>query len=90
MSGLNQIKFSVVGMSCASCVGRVYTALAAVPGVKEVNVNLAAETAQVRHQAPATPSGLAEILRETGYPPMTQKVVLTIELMSCASCVSRV
>ena len=39
----------VEGMSCASCVGRVERALAAVPGVLEAWVNLASGRARVRH-----------------------------------------
>ena len=90
MGEAQQVRFSVEGMSCGSCVGRVDKALAAVPGVTEVNVNLAAESATVRYEAPATPSGLAETLRDAGYPAHSQKVTLTIESMSCASCVGRV
>ncbi len=90
MSEPQQIRFSIEGMSCASCVGRVDRALSAVPGVREVNVNLASETAQVRYEGHATPTRLAEALRDTGYPARTQKVTLNIESMSCASCVGRV
>ena len=35
------IELAVEGMSCASCVGRIEKALAAVPGVLEAHVNLA-------------------------------------------------
>ena len=45
------LRVSVQNMSCASCVGLVERALSALPGVEEVNVNLAAETAQVRKRA---------------------------------------
>ncbi len=45
--------FGVTGMSCASCVGRVEKALLGVPGVFEVNVNLAAERATVEYLAGA-------------------------------------
>ena len=41
------VTLNVASMSCASCVGRVDRALAALPGVLDVNVNLAAETATV-------------------------------------------
>ena len=41
------LELAVGGMSCASCVGRVEAALAAVPGVIAARVNLASETAQV-------------------------------------------
>jgi len=56
------------GMSCASCVGRVERALAAVPGVVEASVNLASERAEVRHLAdPAIPAALVAAVREAGY-----------------------
>ncbi|MEW5887351.1 MAG: heavy metal translocating P-type ATPase [Pseudomonadota bacterium] len=45
-------QFKIVGMTCASCVSRVERALAKVPGVQEVSVNLATETVRVRAAAP--------------------------------------
>jgi len=41
--------FPVAGMTCASCVGRVERALRKVPGVADVSVNLAAQTASVEY-----------------------------------------
>ncbi len=43
------IELAIEGMTCASCVGRVERALAAVPGVISVAVNLATERATVRY-----------------------------------------
>jgi len=63
------VRLNVSSMSCASCVGRVDKALAAVPGVLEVDVNLAAETATVTYVEGAV--DLAELLTaaaEAGYP----------------------
>ncbi len=40
-------RLRIVGMTCASCVGRVEKALARVPGVIAASVNLATETAEV-------------------------------------------
>ncbi len=42
-----QFEISIIGMSCASCVGRVEKALLTLPGVLSASVNLAAETAQI-------------------------------------------
>jgi len=39
----------VTGMTCASCIARVEQALASVPGVVSVNVNLASEKATVEY-----------------------------------------
>ena len=40
---LKPLEIPVLGMTCASCVGRVEKAIAAVPGVAAASVNLAAE-----------------------------------------------
>lgn len=42
-----QIKLTISGMSCVSCVGRIEKALSAVAGVQNASVNLASETATV-------------------------------------------
>ena len=84
-----RLTLPVHGMSCASCVAHVERALAAVPGVATVAVNLATESATVQG------SGLdAEALRravdEAGYEVPTEMLQLAIEGMTCASCVARV
>ncbi len=80
----------IEGMTCASCVGRVERALQKVPGVAEVNVNLATEAASVR----ASPGvGLAELrtaVEKAGYTVGESSLTLAVEGMTCASCVSRV
>src|SRR5690606_30253506 len=58
---------AIAGMHCASCVGRVERALAAVPGVVGVSVNLATERARVHTAGPADPAVLAEAVRKAGY-----------------------
>ena len=59
---------TVASMSCASCVGRVDRALRAVPGVLEVSVNLAAQTASVTYLQGATdPARLAATATGAGY-----------------------
>lgn len=58
--------YRVEGMTCASCVRRVEKALAAVPGVSGVAVNLATEEATLT--CDAVPAGvLAEALEARGY-----------------------
>jgi len=84
-----RLTLPVHGMSCASCVAHVEKALAAVPGVAAVAVNLATESATVQG------SGLdAEALRravdEAGYEVPAETLQLAIEGMTCASCVARV
>ncbi len=63
------ITLTVGNMSCASCVGRVDRALAAMPGVREVMVNLATEEAmiEVGDNGP-TAEALAQTATQAGYP----------------------
>ncbi|AWN37602.1 heavy metal translocating P-type ATPase [Methylobacterium radiodurans] len=59
---------AVSGLSCASCVGRVERALAAVPGVLGAAVNLATGRAVVRHRAGVVaPADLAAAVEAAGY-----------------------
>ncbi len=61
---LPRLNLPISGMSCASCAGRVERALAAVPGVVEARVNLAAESASVTGTAPI--AALAAALERAG------------------------
>ncbi len=79
------------GMTCASCVGRVERAIGQVPGVVDVSVNLATERARVRFEdGREDPTAVAEAVRAAGYTPLSEAVELSIEGMTCASCVGRV
>jgi Cu+-exporting ATPase len=65
--------FDVEEMSCASCVRRLEKALQAVPGVAEVAVNLASETAFVRYVASQVDvTRIAEAGTAAGYPTQPQ------------------
>ena len=52
-STLDAIELPVLGMTCASCVGRVERAIGAVPGGRRASVNLAGERAHVEGGDPA-------------------------------------
>ncbi len=82
--------FHVEGMSCASCVGRVERSLRALPGVEDVAVNLVSEKATVRFAGAPDMAQVAATLDRAGYPMADADTVLTIEGMTCASCVGRV
>lgn len=82
------LDIAVGGMSCASCVGRVERAIAAVPGVESVSVNLATERAHVKLAgAPVDTAKLDEAIRGAGYEPAETTTELSISGMTCASCV---
>lgn len=84
------IDIPVLGMTCASCVGRVEKAIAAVPGVVRASVNLAAGRAHVEFNAEGQMPAVAEAIRKAGYEPLERTLDLKIEGMTCASCVGRV
>jgi Cu+-exporting ATPase len=59
----------IEGMTCASCVRRVETALKAEPGVMAASVNLATNAGHVRYASGATsPTELATAASRAGYP----------------------
>ncbi|MEJ5084103.1 heavy metal translocating P-type ATPase [Brucella pseudogrignonensis] len=80
----------VEGMSCASCVSSVEKAVAKVPGVDKVSVNLATERADVTFKAAPDMPAVIDAIRKAGYDVPSGSADLAIEGMSCASCVSKV
>ena len=85
----SRLTLPVHGMSCASCVAHVEKALAAVPGVASVAVNLATESATVSG-ADLDAATLRRAVDEAGYEVPAETLQLAIEGMTCASCVARV
>lgn len=89
-TSLESIDVPVLGMTCASCVGRVEKAIAAVPGVAHAGVNLASGRARVELSPEGSAQAVADAIRRAGYEPMERDVELKIDGMTCASCVGRV
>ncbi|MDP3171820.1 MAG: heavy metal translocating P-type ATPase [Polaromonas sp.] len=89
-SGQTEWTLPVEGMTCASCVSRVEKALSVIPGVSEANVNLATEAATVRADKGVALNALRAAVEKAGYTVGEQTVQLSIEGMTCASCVARV
>ena len=79
----------IAGMTCASCAGRVEKALANVPGVSSVSVNLATEKARVEAPAESLPA-LIDAVQQAGYSVPSSSLELDISGMTCASCAGRV
>lgn len=87
----NSLILPIEGMTCASCVGRVERAIAQVPGVTGVSVNLATERAEVRFDdGRPSPAAVADAVAKAGYTPGRSVTELSISGMTCASCVGRV
>jgi len=80
----------ITGMTCASCVGRVEKALAKLPGVRGVSVNLATERATLQTASDVTLQAIRAAVEKAGYGVATQEFNLGIQGMTCASCVGRV
>jgi Cu+-exporting ATPase len=86
-----RVDIGIHGMSCASCVSTVEGALAAVPGVQNAVLNLAAERGTVHYDPNRVrPSALVKAIAGTGYTPLVEKVTIPISGISCASCVSTI
>ena len=85
------ISLPIIGMTCASCAGRVEKALRQVPGVRHASVNLATEAAMVEMAAAPVPMAvLSSAVEKAGYSVATETARLGLEGMTCASCVGRV
>jgi len=80
----------IKGMSCASCVSRIETALKKVDGVTQASVNLATERAEITSYTPIDREALIKAVEHAGYEVADAATELSIDGMTCASCVSRV
>ncbi|MDH4114890.1 MAG: heavy metal translocating P-type ATPase, partial [Burkholderiaceae bacterium] len=76
-------------MTCASCVSHVEKALAQVPGVRKVAVNLATESAAVEG-ASVEVKALQDAVSAAGYEVPSQQLRFAVQGMTCASCVTRI
>lgn len=89
MSESTTFDLPIAGMTCASCAGRVERALSKVIGASAVSVNLATEQARVQAPSDSLPA-LMEAVARAGYSVPQQNLELSIDGMTCASCVGRV
>jgi Cu+-exporting ATPase len=89
MSESTTFDLPIAGMTCASCAGRVERALSKVIGASAVSVNLATEQARVQAPRDSLPA-LMDAVQQAGYSVVQQNLELSIDGMTCASCVGRV
>ncbi len=80
-------QFQITGLHCAACVGHVESALSALPGAQDAQVNLATHMGQV---SGASAAQIRTALEQAGYPARALRRRLSVPDMHCGSCVARV
>ncbi|HOU23878.1 MAG TPA: heavy metal translocating P-type ATPase [Anaerolineae bacterium] len=85
-----QATLPITGMTCASCSAHVEEALKEIEGVTAANVNLATERARVMYSEDVPVNKMVSAVRDAGYDVGTEKAVLPIVGMTCASCSAHV
>lgn len=85
-----ETKISIDGMTCASCVSRIEKKLEKVAGLTSASVSLPTESAKLVMENPAVLEQAVQAIEKTGYSVPVQTTELSIEGMTCASCVGRV
>ena len=84
------LSIPVEGMTCASCVGHVEKAIAKLPAVAKVSVNLATERADVAFTGKPDAAAVVRAVEGAGYAVPEVTVELGVAGMTCASCVAHV
>ncbi|NKX42960.1 heavy metal translocating P-type ATPase [Roseicyclus persicicus] len=85
-------RYAVDNLSCGSCVARAETALAAVPGVRTAEVNLATRRATLETGAGFDPAALDQAMVAAGYPvrPLDAPPLrVSVGNLNCGGCASR-
>ena len=86
-----KIILPVTGMTCATCVATIEKGLAKVPGVSQVNVNLATEKASIEYDSSKVDTkALMDTISDVGYGVAVEKTTFSVGGMTCASCVTNV
>ncbi len=88
---MKESRYTVTGMTCASCSAHVQRAASKVPGVTNAEVNLATETLSVQYdESKADFGAFQQAVEQAGYglvAPQTGKhAELGVDGMTCASC----
>jgi len=84
------VRLPIEGMTCASCVNHVEKAIAKLPGVASVSVNLATNRADVSFADQPDLAAVTAAVEHAGYSVPERVTELGVEGMNCASCVAHV
>jgi len=81
----------ITGMTCASCADTIEKGLSKLPGVSQVNVNVASEKASVEYDPNQVDTkALMDTISNVGYGVAVGKTTFSVRGMTCASCVANV
>ncbi|WP_196159319.1 heavy metal translocating P-type ATPase [Reinekea sp. G2M2-21] len=80
----------VTGLTCASCVTRLEKAMNKHDGVVRANVNLALETLDLSVDEATNLADIPQWVSAAGFGLETQEVTVTVDNITCASCVNRI
>jgi Cu+-exporting ATPase len=88
---LTEISLPVSGMTCASCVSHVESALKELPGTSNVIVNLGTNKASLSYDPQRVKlDDMVGAVEDVGYGIPTAELTLDVRGMTCASCVDHV
>ena len=87
---MRNITLPIRGMTCASCVKAVETALGRMDGVRDAAVNFASEKATLTAEKDIPVERFIDTIKEEGYDVVTVKTEFAVKGMTCASCVAAV
>ncbi|HLO14547.1 MAG TPA: heavy metal translocating P-type ATPase [Anaerolineales bacterium] len=88
---LLDLALPISGMSCASCLSYVESALKVLPGVSNVVVNLATNKANLSYDPQLVKvDDMRRAVEDVGYAIMVAELTLDVRGMTCASCVAHV
>ncbi|MBM3133930.1 MAG: copper-translocating P-type ATPase [Chloroflexi bacterium] len=86
-----KVDLPIGGMTCASCVATIEGGLKELPGIAEVNVNLATERGSVVYDPTlVNVNQLVQTVQDVGYEVRTAKVDIPVGGMTCAGCVATI
>ncbi|HBS60364.1 MAG TPA: heavy metal translocating P-type ATPase, partial [Firmicutes bacterium] len=85
-----KIVLKISGMSCAACARRIEKAVEKLPGVEQVNVNFATESATVEYQPSLNLDTIMEKIKNAGFAVIAEQVEFKLGGMSCAACAARI
>lgn len=88
---LKTVSLPITGMSCASCAAKIEKGLTGLSGIKSASVNFAVEKVIISYDPREVHlTDFIKTIKELGYGAGVETVVLSVQGMSCASCVDKI